>query len=85
MCVFDFVKLGYLMIESLRSIGMLEMPKLKDKSNRSIATEDKKECVRLLKLGTRPIDVVEMTGVHKSSVLRYQSEIKQATVSKDRY
>lgn len=73
------------MIESLRLIGKIEMKKVKELTHRGIEPKDAAECKRLLSKGARPKDVVAATGVHLSSVLRYQSDMKQTAISKDRY
>ena len=85
MRVFSLVNVGRVMIESLRKIGMLEMPKAKAPAARNIKDDDKAEAMRLLAVGARVTEIVNKTGVHKSSVLRYQSEMKQAAISKERY
>ena len=73
------------MIESLRKIGMIEMPKAKAATKRNISERARDEAMRLLAVGARVTEIVNKTGVHKSSVLRYQSEMKQAAISKERY
>ena len=70
------------MIESLRKIGMIEMPKIKLPSKCTIDEDDKKEALRLLRLNARIKDIVDITGIHRSSILRYQSDMKQAERSK---
>lgn len=82
MCVFSLVKVGYMMLESLRKIGMIEMPKVKLPSKCTIDEAAKKEAMRLLRLNARVKDIVEITGIHRSSILRYQSDMKQAARSK---
>ncbi len=69
------------MLESLRKIGMIEMPKIKHTAKRSIDDSARSEAMRLLKRG----DKVEKTGVHRSSVLRYLTELNQTNASIERY
>ena len=85
MCVFSMVEVGCLMIESLRKIGMIEMPKIKHTAKRSIDESARSEAMRLLKRGDKVADVVGKTGIHRSSVLRYLSELNQTNASIERY
>lgn len=85
MCVLDLVKVGYMMLESLRKIGMIEMPKIKHTAKRSIDELARKEAIRLLRRGDKVKDIVEKTGVHRSSVLRYLTELNQTNASIERY
>ncbi len=85
MCVFSLVKVGRIMIESLRLIGKIEMPKAKAAAARNIKDDDKAEAMRLLAIGAKVAEIANKTGINKSSVLRYQSEMKQAAISKERY
>lgn len=73
------------MLESLRKIGMIEMPKIKHTAKRSIDELARKEAIRLLRRGDKVKDIVEKTGVHRSSVLRYLTELNQTNASIERY
>tara|TARA_R110000868_G_scaffold210375_1_gene460390 strand:- start:26000 stop:26257 length:258 start_codon:yes stop_codon:yes gene_type:complete len=85
MCVLGLVKVGCVMLESLRKIGMIEMPKIKHTAKRSIDDSARSEAMRLLKRGDKVKDIVEKTGIHRSSVLRYLTELNQTNASIERY
>tara|TARA_R110002033_G_scaffold159384_1_gene195663 strand:- start:5371 stop:5628 length:258 start_codon:yes stop_codon:yes gene_type:complete len=85
MCVFSLAEVGCVMLESLRKIGMIEMPKIKHTAKRSIDELARKEDMRLLKRGDKVADIVDKTGVHRSSVLRYLTELNQTNASIERY
>ena len=85
MCVLGLAEVGCVMLESLRKIGMIEMPKIKHTAKRSIDELARKEAMRLLKRGDKVADVVDKTGIHRSSVLRYLTELNQTNASVERY
>ena len=77
MCVFSLFKVGCLMLESLRKIGMLKMPKAKPLSNKDkVSTEARKEAIRLLKAGMNSKDVSAATGITDSTVRGYKCKLK---------
>tara|TARA_R110001606_G_scaffold385158_1_gene548536 strand:- start:32997 stop:33230 length:234 start_codon:yes stop_codon:yes gene_type:complete len=77
MCVFSLFKMGRLMLESLRKIGMLKMPKAKPISNKDkVSVSARKEAVRLLKSGMNSKDVSAATGITGSTVRGYKCKLK---------